>query len=314
MSDDEFLWIEKYRPKTVSDTILPENLKKTFQSYVEQGEIPNLILSGSSGVGKTTVAKAMIDELDCDHMLINGSLRGNIDTLRNDIHSFASTVSLMTDRRKYVILDEADYLNAQSTQPALRNFMEEYASNCGFVLTCNTPSRIIKPLQSRCSLIEFRIPNKIKPQLAGEFFKRLQWILEQEGVEYDKKVLAQLVQTHFPDWRRVLNEVQRYAPVGKIDSGILADQNRGKLSDLIGHLKEKDFKEARKWVAHNIDSNPESFFRELYETAYDYVKDSSVPNLVLIVADYQYKASFVADQEVNTMACLTEIMMSVEFR
>jgi len=306
------LWVEKYRPKTIEDTILPEDLKKIFQKFVDDEYVPNLLLSGSAGVGKTTVAKAMLEQCGFDYLVINGSLKGNIDTLRTEIMNFASTVSLV-GKRKYVILDEADYLNAQSTQPALRNFMEEYSKNCGFVLTCNFKNRIIEPLHSRCSVIEFRVPASLKPKLAMEFMKRVENILKEESVEYQQQVVAELIMKHFPDWRRTLNELQRYSAGGKIDTGILVAMSDENFDSLITFLKERNFKEVRKWVAQNQDIESTVLYRRLYDTAYEKLASKSVPQLVMHIADYSYKSAFVADQEINTVACLTEIMADCEF-
>ena len=309
----EFLWVEKYRPNTLSDCILPDELKSTFQEFVNQQNIPNLLLSGSAGVGKTTVAKAMLEELGADYIVVNGSLHGNIDTLRTEIMNFATTVSF-SEGRKYVILDEADYLNPQSTQPALRNFMEEYSKNCGFILTCNFKNRIIEPLQSRCSVVDFLFPKKLAPSLAGSFFQRVKTILDQEQVKYDEKVLAEIIQRHFPDWRRVLNELQRYSVSGIIDIGILSNSSQNAFKSLISLLKGKQFGDMRKWVAQNIDSDPTSIMRQLYDHSSDVVKSSSIPQLVLLIGDYQYKSAFVADQEVNLVAFLTQVMAEVEFK
>ena len=309
---EEFLWVERYRPKTVADTILPEDLKNTFEEFVKGG-IPNLILSGGPGVGKTTVARAMLDQVGCDSIIINGSLYGNIDTLRNEIKNYASTVS-MQGGRKYVILDEADYLNPQSTQPALRNFMEEYSNNCGFILTCNYKNRIIEPLHSRCSVVEFTIPNKQKPELAKQFLKRVKYILDSEKVEYTDKCIAELIMKYFPDWRRVINELQRYSANGKIDAGILTHVSDQSFVNLIRYLKGKQFNEMRKWVGDNIDNDCVALFRKLYDTTNEHVKDHTVPLLVTIIADYQYKCAFVADQEVNMVACLTQLMLECEFK
>lgn len=309
---EEFLWVEKYRPKTIEDTILPQHLKDTFLEFVRQGNIPNLLLSGSAGCGKTTVARAMLEELGCDYIVINGSLNGNIDTLRNEIMQFASSVSLMGGR-KYVILDEADYLNPNSTQPALRNFMEEFSKNCGFILTCNFKNRIIEPLQSRCSVVDFKIKKTDLPALATQMMKRLAHILNTEGVEYDKAVLAELIKKHYPDWRRVINELQRYSATGKIDSGLLANITETSMKALVGFLKEKDFTNMRKWVAENIDSDATAIFRDLYDSSSQYVTKNSVPNLILILAKYQYQAAFVADHEINLTACLTEMMVELEY-
>ena len=309
----EFLWVEKYRPSTLSDCILPDELKKTFQEFVNQKNIPNLLLSGSAGVGKTTVAKAMLEELGADYIVVNGSLHGNIDTLRTEIMNFATTVSF-SEGRKYVILDEADYLNPQSTQPALRNFMEEYSKNCGFILTCNFKNRIIEPLQSRCSVIDFLFPKKLAPSLAGSFFARVKTILDTEQVKYDEKVLAEIIQRHFPDWRRVLNELQRYSVSGIIDIGILSNSSQNAFKSLTALLKGKQFGDMRKWVGQNIDSDPTSIMRMLYDNASDHVKPNSIPQLVLLIGEYQYKSAFVADQEVNLVAFLTLVMAEVEFK
>ncbi len=309
---DEFLWVEKYRPKTINDCILPEGLKQTFSSFIDSGNIPNLLLTGSAGVGKTTVAKAMLEQIGADYIVINGSMNGNIDTLRNDIQQFASSVSF-GGGRKYVILDEADYLNANSTQPALRNFMEEFSRNCGFILTCNFKHRIIEPLHSRCSVVDFKISKDDLPRLAVQFFKRTVGILSNEKVEYDKAVVAELINRHVPDWRRVLNELQRYSVNGKIDSGIFINLSDENLKTLIGYIKAKNFGEMRKWVGENSDTDSAQLFRKFYDQAYTYIKPSSIPELVVLIAKYQYQAAFVADPEINTAAFLTEIMVSLEF-
>ena len=310
---NEFLWVEKYRPSTIEECVLPEDLKTRFQAFVDSQNIPNLLLSGSAGVGKTTVAKAMLEQLGADYIVVNGSLHGNIDTLRTEIMAFASTVSF-AEGRKYVILDEADYLNPQSTQPALRNFMEEYSKNCGFILTCNFKNRIIEPLQSRCSVIDFLFPKKLAPSLAGSFFTRVKTILDQEEVKYDEKVLAEIIQRHFPDWRRVLNELQRYSVSGIIDVGILSNSSQNAFKSLIALLKGKQFSDMRKWVAQNIDSDPTSIMRQLYDSSSEVIKPSSIPQLVLLIGEYQYKSAFVADQEVNLVAFLTQVMADVEFK
>lgn len=308
---EDVLWVEKYRPKVIAETILPTDLKKTFQTFVDQKMVPNLLLSGPPGIGKTTVAKAMLDELGVDYYIINGSLHGNIDVLRNEIMSYASTVSL-TGGRKYVIIDEADYLSA-ATQAALRNFMEEFSRNCGFIMTCNFKDRILDALRSRCSVVEFKVTKGDKPMLAMEFMKRLDRILKAENVDSDKKVLAELIMLHFPDWRRVLNECQRYAATGKIDSGILKTFTDESLGMLVKYLKTKSFSEMRKWVTDSSDVDPTSIMRRLYDNAVDILKPSSIPSLVLILAEYQYKAAFVADTELNLVACLTQIMVEVEW-
>ena len=309
----EFLWVEKYRPKTVADTILPHELKATFQQFVDQQNIPNLLLAGRAGVGKTTIAKAMLEELDCSYIVINGSMNGNIDTLRNEIQQFASSLSLRGGR-KYVILDEADYLNPNSTQPALRNFMEEFSKNCGFILTCNFKNKIIEPLHSRCSVIDFKIPKEERPKMAASFYKRVLDILAKEGIEAEPKAVAALIETHFPDWRRVLNELQRYGATGKIDSGVLSNFQDSKFKDLIGFLSEKNFTNVRRWVGEHSDIEDDVLFRKLYDTASEHIHQKSIPQLVLILADYQYKSSFVADREINIVACLTEIMVECEFK
>jgi len=314
MFDREYnpLWVEKYRPRTVEDTILPTDLKSTFQEFVNKQNIPNLILSGSAGVGKTTIARAMLDELSCDYIVINGSMNGNIDTLRNDIQQFASSVSLQGGR-KYVILDEADYLNPNSTQPALRNFMEEYSKNCGFILTCNFKNRIIDPLHSRCSVIDFKIANEDKPYMAAHMFKRTCDILKNENIEYDKKVVAEVINKHFPDNRRILNELQRYSISGKIDVGILSNIQETNIKNLVEYLKNKDFTNVRKWVGENSDTETNILFRQLYDQSASYMKKNSIPHLVMILADYQNRAAFVADHEINITACLIEIMSNCEF-
>lgn len=311
---DEFLWVEKYRPRTVDDTILPSNLKQTFQTFVDNGNIPNLLLSGSAGIGKTTIAKAMLDEVGADYIVINGSDEGRlIDTLRTKIKNFASSMSL-AGGRKYVILDEADYLNADTVQPALRNFMEEYSSNCGFILTCNFVNRIIQPLHSRCSVVEFRIPKEDKPKMAKEFFGRVTDILAKENIEYEQKVVVQLVMKYFPDNRRILNELQRYSATGRIDNGILANISDANTSELINALKNKEFSTVRKWVALNVDGDVTPLFRKIYDGMYDFIAPSSIPQTVVTLADYQYKSAFVADQEINFMAFLTELMVECEWK
>ena len=310
--NDDFLWVEKYRPQTIEQTILPEKLKTIFKNIVKTGEVPNMLFSGTAGLGKTTVAKAMCNELDLDYILVNGSEEGNIDTLRTKIKQFASSVSL-SGGYKVVILDEADYLNPQSTQPALRGFIEEFANNCRFILTCNFKNRIIEPLHSRCSVYEFNTSKKDMAPLAGQMMARLKDILEKENVEYEDKVLANLIMKYGPDWRRVLNECQRYSIGGKIDAGILVNIGDESFQNLVTFLKTKDFKRMRSWVVNNIDTDASSIFRGVYDRMYEAVKPQSIPQIVLILADYQYKNAFVADHELNVVACMTEIMANVEF-
>lgn len=308
---EHLLWTERYRPKTVEDCILPDRLKKPFQEYVNQKTIPNLLLSGGAGVGKTTVAKALCNEVGCDFMIINGSDESGIDTFRTKIKNYASSMSL-AGGRKVIIIDEADYLNPNSTQPALRNAIEEFAGNCSFIFTCNYKNRIIEPLHSRCAVIDFSLKNGEKAKMASAFFKRIQSILQSESVDYDDKVIAELIKKHFPDFRRVINELQRYSQFGKIDTGILSQIGDVSITELVKNIKEKDFGEIRKWVAsHDVDSN--TLYRKLYDALYDVMKPQSIPQAVLILADYQYKSAFVADQEINTVACLTEIMVECEF-
>ena len=311
---NDFLWVESYRPKTVEDTILPESLKTTFKTFVDNKNIPNLLLTGSAGIGKTTIAKAMLEELGCDYIVINGSDEGRlIDTLRTKIKGFASSMSL-SGGRKYVILDEADYLNADTVQPALRNFMEEYSSNCGFILTCNFVNKIISPLHSRCSVVEFKYSKDDKPKLASQMFKRVKHILDTENVEYQDSVVAEVVKRFFPDNRRVINELQRYSATGKIDSGILSSFSNTNMKNLMTDLKEKNFSSVRKWVAQNCDSDVTPIFRTIYDTASEYVEPQGIPQVVVTLADYQYKSAFVADQEINMMAMLTEFMVEVEWK
>jgi DNA polymerase III delta prime subunit len=311
--DEMFLWVERYRPKTIDDCVLPESLKKTFKEYIAQGELPNFLFTGTAGVGKTTVAKALCNEIGAEYMMINGSEESGIDTLRTKIKGFASTISL-TDAKKVVILDEADYLNANSTQPALRGFIEEFANNCRFILTCNFKNRIIEPLHSRCSVVEFKIDSADKQAIAASFFKRASQILKQEQVDFDPKVVAELITKHFPDYRRILNELQRYSVSGKIDTGILVNMSEESFRTLIKFMKEKDFTEVRKWVAKNSDTETSVLFRQLYDTATQTMDPASIPQMVLLLADYQYKAAFVSDHELNTMAALTEVMAQCKFK
>ena len=304
----EFLWSQKYRPRTVNESILPKDLKDTFQKFVDDKNVPNLILAGRAGVGKTTIARAMLDELQADYIIINGSMNGNIDTLRVDIQNFASTVSF-SGGRKYVILDEADYLNPQSTQPALRNFMEEFSKNCGFILTCNFLNRIIDPLHSRCSVINFNITSSDKPKLATQFFKRVCSILDAEGVPYNQKAIAELIQSYFPDWRRVLNELQRYAATGSIDEGILRNKGSETLEELISHLKNKRFNDVRKWVGEHSDIDSATLYRQLYDILPTKLNSSSsIADSIIILAEYEYKEAFVANPEINRVAALITLM------
>ena len=313
MSD--FIWVEKYRPKTIDDCILPKTIKKTFQDFVERGEIPNMLLSGPPGIGKTTVAKALCHQLGADFYVINGSDEGRfLDTVRNSAKNFASTVSLTSDsKHKVIIIDEADNTTSD-VQLLLRASIEEFSKNCRFIFTCNYKNKIIDPLHSRCSVVDFSVNKKDKPTIAAQFFTRLNSILEEEKVEADKKVLAELINKHFPDWRRVLNECQRYAVSGKIDSGILAAFSDVAVNDLIKNLKTKNFGEVRKWVVTNMDNDTSVLLRRIYDSLYDSLVNSSIPAAVLIIAKYQFQIAFVADQEINLLAALTEIMVECEFK
>jgi len=315
MSRNEFVWTEKYRPQTIDDCILPERTKKTFKDFLKQGEVPNLLLSGPPGCGKTTVAKALCNELGVDVYVINGSDEGRfIDTVRNNAKNFASTLSLSSSaKHKVIIIDEADN-TTPDVQLALRAFTEEFVGNCRFIFTCNYKNKIIQPLHSRCAVIDFSLKGKEKAALAGTFFERLQTILDKESVGYDKKVLAELINKHFPDWRRVLNECQRYSVGGKIDSGILATFSDVSVTDLYQNLKEKNFSEVRKWVVDNLDNDPSMLLRKIYDGIYGNLSGPGIAAAVLIIAKYQYQCAFVADQEINMLACLTEIMVECEFK
>ena len=309
----DFLWVEEYRPKTIDDCILPQSLKTLFQSFIKKGELSNLLFSGTPGVGKTTVTKALCEQMNCDWIMINGSEEGGIDVLRNKIKNFASTVSL-SGGKKVVILDEADYLNPQSTQPALRGFVEEFHKNCRFILTCNFKNRIIEPLHSRFSNIEFRISPKDKGKLATKLFERVTYILKEQNVEYEEAVVAELIKKHFPDFRKLINELQRYSISGIIDAGVLVNVSDENLKTLVAHLKTKEFGNMRKWVVNNLDNDPVKIFRKIYDSMYTTLQPETIPHAVLIIADYQYKSAFVADQEINLVACLTELMSQVKFK
>lgn len=310
---DEFLWVEKYRPRTVRDTILPDSLKRIFQDFVDKKNIPNLLLTGKSGMGKTTIARAMIEEIGSDYMIFNGSLNADKETLRNEMQQFASSVSF-TGGRKYIILDEADYLT-HHIQPALRNFMEEYSNNCGFILTCNFKNKILPPLISRCSVVDFVIDGKESVKLASQFHKRCVGILKCENIEADPAIIAQLVKRYYPDWRKVLNEMQKYSALGKIDAGILTSNDSGAyINSLMEDLKSKNFMKLRTWVAENTDIDQADLHRKLYESADKYMTPPAIAQMILILAKYQYQAAFVMDAELNTIACLTEIMINADWK
>lgn len=308
---EQFLWTEKYRPQTVEDCILPERMKVPFQEYVNQKQIPNLLLTGGAGVGKTTIAKAMCNEIGADYMVINGSDENGVDIIRIKVKNFASSMSL-GGGRKVLIIDEADYLSVNA-QACLRNAIEEFAANCSFIFTCNYKAKIIDPLHSRCAVIEFGMKNGEKQKMATDFLKRILSILDSQKIEYEKKVVAELVMKHFPDFRRVINELQRYSQLGKIDVGILAQIGDVSITQIVKHLKEKDFTAIRKWAA-TTDIDATTFYRKLYDNLYEILKPSSIPQIVIILADYQYKQAFVADQEINLVACLTQIMADGEFK
>ena len=312
---DEFLWVEKYRPRKIEECILPDNIKQTFLDFLDKGEVPNLLLAGPAGCGKTTVAKALCNELGVDYYVINGSDEGRfLDTVRNNAKNFASTVSLQgSGKPKIIIIDEADNTTSD-VQLLLRAFTEEFSGNCRFIFTCNYKNKIIEPLHSRCAVIEFSIGGKQKPVIAAQFFKRIQTILDQESIEFDNKVLVELINKHFPDWRRVLNEIQRYSSGGAIDAGILATFSDVKVNNLIQNLKQKNFPEVRKWVVDNLDNDSGVLMRRIYDALYTSLANSSIPAAVLIIAKYQYQIAFVADQEINLLACLTEIMVECEFK
>jgi DNA polymerase III delta prime subunit len=310
--NESFLWVEKYRPSTINDCILPDRLKKPFQEYVKNKEIPNLMLTGTAGVGKTTVAKAMCDEIGINHLYINASENRGIDVLRTTIRNYASTVSL-TGGKKVIILDEADYMTPDA-QAAMRGAIEEFAANCTFIFTCNFKSKLIDAIHSRCSVIDFALKNDEKPRMASQLFTRLSIILNKEGVEYDKQVLIKIVEKHFPDYRRTLNELQRYSSSGSLDAGIVAQlSDVRKIGDLVKHLKDKNFSEMRKWCVANSDIEPARIYRKIYDGLYEYFKPNSIPQAVVIISKYQYQAAFVADQEINLVACLTELMVDCEY-
>lgn len=310
---DEVLWVEKYRPRLIEDTILPQVTKDKFKRFVADQTIPNLLLTGGPGMGKTTVAKAMLNELGCDYIVKNGSLNVNLDTLRYEISSFASSVSF-SGGRKYVILDEADYLNAANVQPALRNFIEDFSSNCGFIFTCNFKNRIIEPLRSRLSEVDFAIEKTDRPKMAAQFYKRVLAILTEEQVEHDKTVVAKIVEKYFPDFRRVLTELQSYAASGRIDEGIFTNIKKDSIDDLFVMLKQKNFTEMRKWCLDNSDQDPNEMFRIIYDTAAEKVELKSLPGFIVTLADYMYKSHFVADPEINMVAFLTEVMMEASYK
>jgi len=314
MQRDDFLWVAKYRPTKISECVLPSDLQEPFSDFVDQGKLPNLIFAGGPGTGKTTAAMALCEETQTDYLMVNGSDEGrNIDTVRTTLNQFCSSVS-MTGNRKAIIMDEADYMNPDSVQPALRGFVEKFGNNVSFIFTCNYPNRIIDPIHSRCAVIDFLIPNNEKPKIAEKYLELCEGILEKESVKFEKKVLIQLIMKHFPDFRRVLNELQRYSSSGKIDTGILTSLEELNVTELVESLKTKRFSDMRKWTNSNMDSDTTRIFRKLYDSLSSYLKPQSVPQAVLIIADYQYKSAFVADQEINMVACLTEIMVECSFK
>jgi len=311
---NEFLWVEKYRPKTIKECILPDSHKRVFQKIVDSGKMHNMLLTGTAGLGKTTVARALCNELNLEYLLINSSEESGIDVLRSKIRQFASSVSLMGNDYKVVILDEADYLNAQSTQPALRGFIEEFSNNCRFILTCNFKNRIIEPLHSRCTVVEFNTNKKQLAELSAGFMKRLQLILDAENVKFNNKILVDLIMRFAPDWRRVLNECQRYSSSGEITADVLIGMSDQNVAELVSYLKTKDFKKMRSWVTNNSDVDSSVVFRKIYDTLYEFAQPQSIPSVIMTLGDYQYRAAFVADQEINTVACLTEIMASSQWK
>ena len=314
MAKDSLLWVEKYRPPTISECILSDSIKGTLSDLTKDGKVPNLLLSGSAGVGKTTVARALCEETNSDYIIINGSDEGRmIDTLRTKMTQFCSTISLSGSSRKVVIIDEADYSNPDSVQPAMRGFIEKFADNCSFIFTCNYKNRIIEPIHSRCAVVDFVLGKDEKPEIASKFMERCEHILNSENVVHDKRVIAELINKHFPDFRRVINELQRYSSSGNIDSGILANIGELNLTQLVSSLREKNFQNMRKWVATNVDNDPATVYRKIYDKLYEVLEKSSIPQAVLIIANYQYKSAFVADQEINLVACLIELMADCEF-